>query len=62
MCLHSHGYQMMVTESSKETDFWVHFFFNNLIHQYDVSLLASFFMGMKEMMQGNNHHYDPFLL
>ena len=50
MRMHTHGPQMMVTEISKTTNFWAHFFYNmflywivNPIHQYNVILLASFF-------------------
>ena len=56
MRMHTHGREMMVTETIKTTKFWAHFFYNmflrilnsNPIQQYNDFLLASFFKQVKE--------------
>ena len=56
LCMDTYGHQMMVTETSKTTNFLGHFFynmlfycvFNNPIDQYNIIQLASFFRRMKE--------------
>ena len=32
MRMHTHGRQMMVTETSKATNLWAHFFYNMFIY------------------------------
>ena len=40
MRMHTHGHQTMVTESSKTTNFWAHFFYNMFLYWLTIPFIG----------------------